>query len=58
MAIISNLDLIRRVPLFALLPPEQAQLVADTVVKKRFKRAEAIVKQGDTSAALYIVLST
>ena len=57
MAIISNLDLIRRVPLFALLPPEQAQLVADTVVKKRFKRAEAIVKQGDTSAALYIVLS-
>ncbi len=57
MAIISNLDLIRRAPLFALLPPEQAQLVADTVVKKRFKRAEAIVKQGDTSAALYIVLS-
>lgn len=57
MAIISNLDLIRRVPLFALLPPEQAQLVADAVTKRRFKRGENIVEQGKNSAALFIVLS-
>lgn len=57
MAIISNLDLIRRVPLFALLPQEQAQLVADAVTKQRFKRGENIVEQGKNSAAMYIVLA-
>ena len=44
MAILSNLDLIRRVPLFALLPEDQAQLIADAVTKKRFKRGENLVE--------------
>ncbi len=57
MAIISNLDLIRRVPLFAQLPQEQAQLVADAVSKKRFKRGENLVEQGKNSGALFIILS-
>lgn len=57
MAIISNLDLIRRVPLFALLPEEHAQLLADVVTKKRFKRGERLVEQGANNRALLIILS-
>ena len=38
MAMLSNLDLIRRVPLFSLLTNEQAQGIADSVVKRRFRR--------------------
>ena len=43
MSMLSNLELIRRVPLFALLTSNQAESVADAVVKRRFKRGEAIV---------------
>ena len=57
MAILSNLDLIRRVPLFALLPEDQAQLIADAVTKKRFKRGQNLVEQGKNSGALLIILS-
>ena len=38
MSILSNLDLIRRVPLFSTLTQAQAESVADAVIKKRFKR--------------------
>ena len=41
MAMLSNLDLVRRVPLFSALSQEQAALVTSTVVKRRFKRGEA-----------------
>jgi CRP/FNR family cyclic AMP-dependent transcriptional regulator len=37
MAMLSNLDLIRRVPLFSLLTNEQATAIADSVVKRRFR---------------------
>ena len=40
MAMLSNLDLIRRVPLFSLLTNDQAQAIADSVVKRRFRRGE------------------
>ena len=46
MAMLSNLDLIRRVPLFSMLTNEQAQAVADSVVKRRFRRGEIVVEQG------------
>ena len=46
MSMLSNLELIRRVPLFALLTCAQAEAVADAVVKRRFKRGEAVVEQG------------
>jgi hypothetical protein len=36
---LSNLDLIRRVPLFSMLTNEQAQAIADSVVKRRFAAA-------------------
>ena len=57
MSMLSNLDLIRRVPLFALLTHDQAQAVADAVVKRRFKRGEIIVEQGEKSNALFILLT-
>ena len=57
MVMLTNLDLIRRVPLFSMLIPEHAQMVADTVVKRRFKRGEVLVEQGKRSNNLYILLT-
>ncbi|MEY4753640.1 MAG: hypothetical protein RJA44_1315 [Pseudomonadota bacterium] len=57
MAMLSNLDLIRRVPLFSLLTNEQAQTIADGVIKRRYRRGEIIVEQGRKSDALFILLS-
>jgi CRP/FNR family cyclic AMP-dependent transcriptional regulator len=54
---VSNLELIRRVPLFSVLTAAQAASVADTVVKRRFKRGEPIVEQGKKSNALSIILT-
>ena len=54
---VSNLELIRRVPLFSMLTAIQATSVADAVVKRRFKRGEAIVEQGKKSNALSIILT-
>src|ERR1700712_2568501 len=57
MSMLSNLELLRRVPLFAALTPMQAASIADAIVKKRFKRAEMIVEQGKKSDSLYIILT-
>lgn len=57
MAMLSNLDLIRRVPLFSMLTGEQAQSIADGVVKRRFRRGEVMVEQGARSNALFILLT-
>jgi CRP-like cAMP-binding protein len=57
MAIVSNLDLIRRVPLFAMLTDEQAGVVAESVVKRRYKRGDKIVEQGKKSDALFLILA-
>ena len=57
MTMLSNLDLIRRVPLFSMLTNDQAQSVADGVVKRRFRRGEIIVEQGRKSNALFILLT-
>ena len=54
---VSNLELIRRVPLFSMLTASQASSVADAVIKRRFKRGEAIVEQGKKSNALSIILT-
>ena len=54
---LSNLDLLRRVPLFALLTVAQAEVISGAVVKKRFKRGEALVEQGLKSNALFILLT-
>ncbi|MBH9553775.1 Crp/Fnr family transcriptional regulator [Inhella gelatinilytica] len=57
MAMLSNLDLIRRVRLFSMLTPEQAQIIADSVSKRRFKRGEVVVEQGTQPQSLYILLN-
>ncbi|WP_374428670.1 Crp/Fnr family transcriptional regulator [Ideonella dechloratans] len=57
MSMLTNLDLIRRVPLFSMLTEEQAQLVADGVVKRRYRRGELVVEQGKKSNALFILLN-
>ncbi|MFD2376711.1 cyclic nucleotide-binding domain-containing protein [Ottowia pentelensis] len=57
MTMLSSLDLIRRVPLFSMLTEAQAVSVADAVVKRRFKRGEAIVEQGRKCDALFILLN-
>jgi CRP/FNR family cyclic AMP-dependent transcriptional regulator len=57
MSILSNLDLIRRVPLFEVLTPIQAQQVAAVVTKRRYKRGECLVEEGKTTDALYLLLS-
>ena len=57
MSMLSNLELIRRVPLFALLTANQAESVADAVSKRRFKRGEVIVGQGEKSNTLFIILT-
>jgi CRP/FNR family transcriptional regulator, cyclic AMP receptor protein len=57
MSMLSNLELIRRVPLFAMLTAQQAEGVAEAVVKRRFKRGELVVEQGKKSNALFIILT-
>lgn len=54
---LSNLELLRRVPLFTALTTSQAANIADAIVKKRFKRSEIIVEQGKKSDSLYIILT-
>ena len=55
--LLSNLDLLRRVPLFSLLTVAQAEVISGAVVKQRFKRGEALVAQGQKSDALFILLT-
>jgi CRP/FNR family cyclic AMP-dependent transcriptional regulator len=57
MSILSNLELIRRVPLFSTLTPAQAESVSMAVTKQRFKRGEEIVTQGQQSNCLSILLT-
>lgn len=57
MSMLTNLDLIRRVNLFAQVTPDQAELLAGAVVKRRLKRGELIVEQGKKSNSLFIILS-
>ena len=54
---VSNLELIRRVPLFSMLTAAQAESVSEAVIKSRYKRGEAIVEQGKKSNALFIILT-
>ena len=57
MSMLTNLDLIRRVPLFTMLTPAQAESLASAVEKRRFRRGELIVEQGKKQDALFILLA-
>ena len=54
---LTNLDLLRRVPLFSLLSAAQAQTLGNAVVKRRYRRGEVLVEQGNRSDALYLLLT-
>ena len=54
---LSNLDLLRRVPLFSLLTVAQAEVISGAVIKRRFKRGDPLVEQGQKSNALFILLT-
>ncbi|MEO5660042.1 MAG: Crp/Fnr family transcriptional regulator [Polaromonas sp.] len=54
---VSRLELIRRVPLCSMLTTSQAVLVADAVVKQRYRKGETILEQGQKSCALTILLT-
>lgn len=57
MSMLTNLDLLRRVPLFTALTPAQMTQLAGAVTKKRVKRGELIVEQGKKSESLFVILS-
>ena len=57
MSILSNLELIRRIPLFVTLTPAQATFVADAVEKRRYRKGDVIVEQGKKSDFLAILLT-
>ena len=57
MSMFTNLDLIRRVPMFAHLTSDQGEALVAGVIKKRYKRGEFIVEQGKQTNALYIILN-
>jgi CRP-like cAMP-binding protein len=56
MALLSNLDLIRRVPLFSVLTSAQCESLVGAVGKRHFRRGEKIVEEGKKSDALFILL--
>jgi CRP-like cAMP-binding protein len=57
MSLLTHLDLIRRIPIFSMLTENEATLLAEHAVKKRFKRGENLLTQGERSNALFIVLT-
>lgn len=57
MAMLSNQELIRRVPLFAMLTPAQVDSLAANVAKLRVKRGANVVEQGKNSNALFLILA-
>ena len=54
---LTNLDLISRVPLFSMLTASQTESLAGAVDKRRFKRGEFIVEQGKKGESLFIILA-
>ena len=51
------LDLIRRLTLFSGLTDEQARSIAGSVVRRRFKRGDLVVKRGERVDSLFILLT-
>jgi len=57
MSLLSNLELLRRVPIFSALTESQTVELASAVSKRRVKRGELIVEQGKQSRTLFVILS-
>lgn len=52
-----NIAILRNVPLFAILPEEQLQRLASTVVRRSFAKHNVIMSAGDQTDSLYIIIS-
>ncbi len=50
-------ELLARVPIFAPLSKKQLAELARLVVQRQFARGQVLIREGDTDAALYIVVS-
>lgn len=57
MSKLSNLDLVRRVPLFSTLSEEQAHALLGQVEKRHLARGAVMLRQGETSGELYVMLN-
>lgn len=57
MTVVSHVDLLRRVPLFSSLTEAQAMSIASGVTKARFRRGDTLVKQGEKSRSICILLN-
>lgn len=57
MSKLSNLDLVRRVPLFSTLTEEQANTLLGQVEKRRLPRGSVLLRQGEYSGELFVLLS-
>lgn len=57
MSMLTNLDLLRRVPIFSALTTAQMSQLAGSLTKRRVKRGELIVEQGKKTDALFVILS-
>lgn len=53
---LSHADLLARVPLFSSLTQAQLAMLAASTNKQRYKRGEVLLKQGETSQALYVMV--
>lgn len=56
MALLSNKELLRRVPIFASLTEAQLETLANSFVKKKFKNNALIFRQGAQSDAFFAIL--
>lgn len=56
MALLSNKDLLRRVPIFASLTETQLETLAGSFVKRKFKNNALIFRQGAQSDAFFAIL--
>ena len=57
MSVLSNEDLLKRVPLFGLLTSVQAASLTSNLMKQRHKRGDRVVEHGQKSNSLYIILA-
>lgn len=54
---LTNVDLLRRVPLFSLMTVPQVEVITGAVTKRRFRRGDSLVVQGEKSDELLILLT-
>jgi CRP/FNR family cyclic AMP-dependent transcriptional regulator len=56
MALLSNRDLLRRVPLFSSLTDDQISLLENSFVKRKFKTNSLVFRQGEQSESFFCIL--